>query len=378
MDIILFDKIMNTGDFIFNTYISKPNFKEKDFIDFDEETYEMTLKPIIQNITKFPTSTIVDETSKTKTEEKTKTEDRKIKLFEDSLDNINDNQIFNSKLNEFTNKALELNNKLYTSSNSPINYVSDVIYFLNTYNLLNNIWDTSFNNKVFCLGTGDFYKQAFPNFVINKIKSGHKFEIILFDDCEDTYGCPDSFNEWLEFLTMEPVLLTKQNLANLKITIIKQKISIYGLIYSLIDKITSISKCFIIDTIATGHLLTSSVDKINKINTFLKEHHKIFYDEYILKNKLIYYFSTGKKIILFNKDKQEFEGYPLEYELFKTNCKRKEDNRYCELDFFDDDDIYNNNYQKIIKKLSTGDSKQKYLKYKSKYLMLKKLLNPYN
>jgi hypothetical protein len=241
---------------------------------------------------------------------------------------------------------------------------------------LNNIWDTNFDNKVFCLGTGDFYKQAFPNFVINKITSGDKIEIILFDDCnDDGFGCPDSFDEWLKFLTKEPILLTKENLANLKITVIKQKISVYALIYSLIDNITSISKCFIIDTISTGHTLKSSIDYINKINTFLKEHHKIFYNEYILENKLIYYLSTGKKIILFNKDKQEFEGYPLEFE---TNCKRKEENKYCELDFFDNDDIYNNNYQKIINKISGRDSKQKYLKYKSKYLMLKKLLNPYN
>jgi len=361
MDIILFDKIMNTGDFIFNTYISKPNFKESQFIDLDEENYIMTLKPIIQNITKFP---IVD--------------DRKIKLFEDSLDNINDNQNFNLKLNDFTNKALELYNILFGVSNSSINYVSSVIYFLNTYNLLNNIWDTNFNIKVFCLGTGDFYKQAFPNFVINKIKSGHKIEIILFDDCnDDGFGCPDSFNEWLKFLTKEPILLTKENLANLKITVIKQKISVYTLIYSLIDKITSISKCFIIFTISAGHTLISLIDYINKINTFLKKSDKIFYDEYILGNKLIYYLSTGSKIILFNKEKQEFEGYQIGYE-FKTNCKRKEVNMVCELDFFDDDDIYNNNYQKIINKISGRDSKQKYLKYKSKYLMLKKLLNPYN
>ena len=70
-----------------------------------------------------------------------------------------------------------------------------------------------------------------------------------------------------------------------------------------------------------------------------------------------------------NTLKQEFEGHRLE---FKTNCERNKEKRHCELDVFDDNDIYNNNYEKIILKISE-EFKQKYLKYKSKYLMLKKI-----
>jgi hypothetical protein len=76
--------------------------------------------------------------------------------------------------------------------------------------------------------------------------------------------------------------------------------------------------------------------------------------------------ATGLKFIYLNTQKEEFESKRPNSD---PNCQHKGELKVCELDKFNSEDLYNNNFSGFH---------QKYLKYKAKYLALKKLFNPNN
>ena len=266
---------------------------------------------------------------------------------------------------DFCNTLLTSFHKNYTES------IIDLIYF---YNLLDFRWDINFENKIIVIGIGDFYKQAFPNFLINDINNfNKKYEIIIIDGClEVGFGCP-SYNAIKIFINE---VIHKQKISNIKITVIKLNVDNYSIYYSLINKIDEISKCIIINTIGTGHHLDDEIIDLNYFINTIKNNHFDFYQQNILTHKIIYYLATGKKFCYFDNDKENFDGFHLKKSM---NCLHKKENKYCELDFFNDCDLLSNNYKEFnLQKIENKTHRIKYLKYKSKYLMLKKLFNKNN
>jgi hypothetical protein len=289
----------------------------------------------------------------------------KIKIFDDLQLKDTFKEIFYS----FSDNVFKFSINNETKLIDQTKYMNEMNNYTHLFNIFNYIWNSNFDNKIIALGTGDFYKQALPNFVINDINiNNKKYEIILIDPCEDGFGCPE-YKSLEEFL--KPLI---NDLSKIKITFISCFCSNYSLYLSLFNLINLIDKCIIINTIGTGHKIENETSELNKFINFMKINHNDFYEQFILTNRLIYYFATGLKFIYFNNNEQIFIGIRLN--LKTLNCKHKEEDKVCELDFFDYNDLLTNNYVNF--KLDDSEIKIKYLKYKMKYLNLKKLLYPNN
>ncbi len=370
MATVLFSKEEQNLAFTFNKYYlnaENNDIKYEKYMTYDDETFETKILPEFEytSLREFPPIA-------------------NVKLFADSNSYIGSK--FNQLLPSFVNCSHHFNSTRYPNQDQQSlyqkNYLESIIRFFNIFNLLESIWDTNFDNKVFALGTGDFYKQAFPNFVINNINNlNKKYEIILIETCGDKgFGCPNKYDEFHSFLST----LIPNKLSNIKITLISCEMSELPLYFSLKEKIASISKCYIINTIGTGHKITDELLNMNTLKNILKTYETAFYNNYILTNKIIYYFATGTKIIYLNTREEKFVGSQIKT---PNNCKHKNQDKICELDLFNDQDISENNYENITQRIAyldsvnsdaKNDAKRKYLKYKSKYLMLKKSLNPNN
>lgn len=342
---VLFTKDEKQLEFIYNSYSAKNDLNLYSF-------YE-----VVEEIEKFDKPELVH----TKFDELINS----IKLFDD----LPLKDTFKEKFYSFSDNVFNFLTNNKTVSIDITKYMTELNNYIRLDNLLNYGWDTGFDNKIIALGTGDFYKQALPNFVINDINNNNqKYEIILIEPCDDGFGCPE-YKSMEEFL--KPLI---NDLSKIKITFISSYCSNYALYSSLFNLINLINKCTVINTIGTGHKLDKETEELNKFISFMKINHTDFYRDFILTNKLIYYFATGLKFIYFNNNEERFNGIKISLDTF--NCKHKETDKVCELDLFDTNDLLTNNYNNF--KLYGSETKRKYLKYKMKYLNLKKLLYPNN
>ncbi len=355
----LFNKEEVIGDFVYETYSAikqVEGFSFAGLTDMDEDTYMPSLKQSVLH-----TNPVIDVFNITGINQ--------VNLFSGgqqlSIENLN------QKINEYKNifwerylsdEKVQKQEKTLKDQNMLSGYLNNIINFVYTYSALNNIWDTSFDNKVLSIGIGDFYKQTLPNFVINDINSSNKkYHFIIIEPCGDSFGCPD-FETVKEFFKSH----IPNKLSNIKVSLLKLESTPLIIFLSLLNLINLITKCFIIDTVGTGHSEKDTINEMNIINCIIKKSFRQFYDQNFKTSKLIYYVATGFKFIYLNTIKERFESKRPNSE---PNCQHKEKLKLCELDKFNDTDLYNNNFSEF---------QQKYLKYKAKYLALKKLLNPNN
>jgi hypothetical protein len=362
--LVLFNETIQSENFTYGTY-EGTEISNYEFFDEDEETFDFFLKNSVKPDVPFDILSILNVSE--------------ITLLNDSQ-NLADS--INFKINAVKNMFWQLSEIIVDSRNNSkidlakITLDKSNIYILNITNyfmlneLISYITDSIFNNLLIALGTGEFYKQAFPNFIINDIcQNDKKYHILLIDYCESNsdvgFGCPQ-YIKIKEFL-LEHIPSDKLN--NIKVSFIKMKTLLLPLFLSITNVIDLVSKCFIIDTIGTGHLLLDELNKLNIIVDVIKDT-QIF--SLLLENKIVYYFATGNKFIYFDITQRKFIGKKAKGIM---NCKKGIINRVCELDYLDDNQLLLNSFPDFDIRYADffEEMKKKYLKYKSKYLKLKKL-----
>ncbi len=248
-------------------------------------------------------------------------------------------------------------------SNSDINhYVDTIKVSIEIIGLLKYLYDNKIKKKFFILGPANKKEQIIPKFIFEEInKNNECYEIYVFEPCdtEGGWGCPTS-KEIYEYINSN--LEDKSKISNIKIFHIKNFIMdiILFMFLKVILGVYNDTTNIICNVIGTGHSLNDETIKIKKLKIFNIE-------ECIIEGKIIWFYAVGGKLIWYDKEKRDFTciNIPL------TNpC------RYSPLNCINYENILNNNItSEIIKELSqeAGKYYKKYLKYKAKYLKLKKL-----
>lgn len=367
-NLVLFNETIHTENFTYGTY-EGTKISMYAFFDEDDVTYEYTLKNSLRPYVPCDILSILGVSE--------------IKLLKDSQ-NLADS--INEKINAVKNMFWQLSEiiidskkydkrpseEMITLDKSNI-YIQNMTDYFMLNELISYITDSIFNNLLITLGTGDFYKQAFPNFIINDIcHNDKKYHILLIDYCEseseEGFGCPQ-YIKIKEFL-LEHIPVDK--LKNIKVSFIKMKTLLLPLFLSITSVIDLVSKCFIIDTIGTGHVL---LDEINKLNIVVRVIRDTQIFSLLVENKIVYYLATGNKFIYFDLTQRKYIGKKAKG-IF--NCKKGIQDKVCELDYLDDNQLLLNSFPDFDIRYAeyfeeNGEMKKKYLKYKSKYLKLKKL-----
>lgn len=242
-------------------------------------------------------------------------------------------------------------------------YINCFNYSVANFALLNVINNSEIFNKYYAFGTGNKEEQIVPHYILQDIiDNDEKYEIFLFDDCEDeAFGCPLNVAIY-KYLNSK---LEKSKIANIKIYHIKNNIEILSIWYFLQNNFLPKSQYILCDTIGSGHNLKKTIDEYNvKLHTLDIATLNNFSEKILKTNTIVSYFCTGQKIIFFSPEHNKFVGHrTIDYFLLS------------ELSY---DIIKNNRIEKNYNLHEVGEDtsyyEKKYIKYKSKYIKLKSIL----
>lgn len=307
----------------------KTDLLENDIFGVDPESYDIDLTKSIYNPVKF-------------CEKLDNCFNANIKLFENSIGEYK--EINKDLLQKQLLELIPLYQDKYKENKN--NYTNYITYNIANFAILNNLYRSENKNKYMCFGTGNEIEQIIPSYIISDITSNNAFyDIFIFENCDDdTFGCPDSkiIYEHLE------KKLDKGKIKNIQFYHIKTHIEILSFWYILQKIYIDLTQIIMCDTIGSGHKLKQYLEEYNNnLNIIEKHTNNNFTRNFLIPLKIISYVSTKNKYIYFKENK--FIGFQTDSFLLNSLT-----------------------YDQVKNNLATEDViKQKYLKYKKKYLALK-------
>lgn len=249
------------------------------------------------------------------------------------------------------------------------------------YYLLKCVIKIEFPKKYIIAGPGNFINQIIPLFIINDINTNNaKWQIIIFgnnDITNEPHGSYGNIGDYVkEYIKTK---ISKDKIKNLDILAIDQGYSYnrgMEVSYLFLPFIESqFEKLILNDTLGRSPFnKKDSIIDYNIIKYIIPD----IIETYINTNKIIYYNNSyGSRVDYYNKELQEWNFYEIKYDK-NNNCNQNyllaEYDKKCALDDVPLDVVLNNEFSILdAEKSKKGGYYEKYLKYKMKYVSLKKL-----